>query len=353
MARRPRFSGSIYQRGPVWQLQYVVDGQRFRESAKTASKDDAAKLLKKRLREVQEGAKPAKAASMKLLAELLFTAKEARLKPSTMAWMRRLWKHHIQPTFGHRAPGTITAIELDRFVSKRKADGASDCYVNRALVVLKAVMHYAIRNRAMRAEDMPEFPEKFDEKPFVRRGHVDSWDFIRLVEAIEEPWLEALVTAAFTFGFRKSELLYMRCNQIDLERGTIILPAGSTKNRLPRRVVLNTSGKLAKLLRAATDGKRAEAYVFSRDPKGSYPVRDFRGAFDKAATAAKIKSGSGPNGKLYFHDLRRSSITRMAGAGLNEAESMAVAGHLSVDVHRRYRILSDGAARAIAQRIDQ
>jgi integrase len=111
-------------------------------------------------------------------------------------------------------------------------------------------------------------------------------------------------------------------------------------------------GRLAKLLKVAIKGKGPDAYVFSRD-SGSTPVCDFRGAFDKAATAAKITTGSGPNGKLHFHDLRRSAITRMHSAGLSEGESMAIAGHLSVDVHRRYRILSEGAARAIAERIDK
>jgi integrase len=185
----------------------------------------------------------------------------------------------------------------------------------------------------------------------VHQGRLDSWDFIRLIDQIEEPWLEALVTAAYIFGFRKSELLYMRVNQIDLDRSTIVLPAGTTKNRMPRKVVLNPKGGLLKLLRAEVKGKQPSAYVFSRDG-GSTPVRDFRVSFDRAATAAKVTTGSGKDGKLHFHDLRRSAITRMDSAGLSESESMAVAGHLSVDVHRRYKQLSENTARQIAARID-
>jgi integrase len=87
-------------------------------------------------------------------------------------------------------------------------------------------------------------------------------------------------------------------------------------------------------------GKRSKHYVFSRDG-GSTPVRDFHVAFDKAATAAKITTGSGPSGKLHFHDLRRSAITRMGSAGLSTEESMRVAGHLTRDVYLRYKILSE------------
>jgi len=145
----------------------------------------------------------------------------------------------------------------------------------------------------------------------------------------------------------------MRSSQIDFDRHVITLPPGSTKNRLPRRIVFNPEGKLAGLLRNCVKDKRPDAYVFSRDPQGSIPVRDFRTSFDRAATRAKIKTGSGPGGKLHFHDLRRSAIMGMASYGLTEHESMAVAGHLSVDVHRRYNVISEGAARRIAERIDK
>jgi hypothetical protein len=65
-----------------------------------------------------------------------------------------------------------------------------------------------------------------------------------------------------------------------------------------------------KPLRAEMKGQRSKHYVFSRDG-GSTPVRDFHVAFDKAATAAKTTTGSGPSGKRHFRDLRRSAITRM------------------------------------------
>ena len=35
---------------------------------------------------------------------------------------------------------------------------------------------------------------------------------------------------AYTFGFRKSELLEMRCSQVDLLNNTVSLYSGETKN---------------------------------------------------------------------------------------------------------------------------
>jgi integrase len=350
--RRPKFTGSVYPRGPIWQLQYFVDGQRFRESSKSTSKEEAQKLLNTRLSEARAGQRKVKDTTMAALGKLYLEARAAYWKPKTAEWAKGIWTNHIEPVFGTRAPASILPGDIDAYVSKLKMAGVSDCYINRHLVILKAMLRYGVRSRVLR--EVPEFPDKFDERPFVHTGHLDSWDFITFCDQIpdNEPWLEAMVTAAFIFGFRKAELLYMRVSQIDFARHVITLPAGTTKNRMPRKVVLNAKSKLTKLLVAACKDKAPNAYVFSRDAKGSIPVRDFRVSFDRAATAAKITTGSGPNGKLHFHDLRRSAITRMDSAGLSETESMAIAGHLSADVHRRYKQLSEQTAREIASRID-
>lgn len=350
--RRPRFTGSVYKRGSVYQIQYFVRGQRVRESTKCYSKEEAQKILNTRLLAARAGDLPIKETTFKALADLYIAANKPRWKESTHRWVKIIVEQHLN-IFDARNPASILPGELDTFVAKKKEEGLSDCRVNRLLVILKAILRYGIRNKALR--ELPEFPERFDERPYVRTGHIDGWDFIVLCDEIDEdrePWLLAMVTAAFTFGFRKGELLHMRCNQIDLERHTITLPGGSTKNKMPRRIVLNPKGKLSKLLAKAIKGKDPQAYVFSRDSQGSIPVRDFRVAWDRIVTAAKIKTGSGPDGHLQFHDLRRSAISRMSSAGLSEEERMAIAGHLSVEVHRRYNQISEYTARQIAEKID-
>jgi integrase len=344
--RRPRYSGCLLKRGRIFHLQYTIDGVRFRESAETDNREVAAKKLRDKIAAARQGDTPVKATTVKALGELYLAAQQARWKPKTYAWAKGIWENHLEPAFGARNPASILPGDIDAYISKLKAS-ASACYCNRHLVILKAILRYGLRNKALR--EIPEFPEKFSEMEFVHQGHIDAADFVVLTNMIEESWLEAMVWVAYLYGFRKSELLYMKCRQIDLDRGTIILPAGSTKNRMPRKVVLNPKGMVAKLLRGMLKGKHADSYVFSRDG-GSTPVRDFRVSFDKAA--ALCTTGSGKNGKLHFHDLRRSAITNMDSAGLSTEESMAVAGHLTADVHRRYKILSEDRARKIAERLE-
>lgn len=354
MARRPRYSGSIYKRGDVYQLQWVSpDGVRHRESAKTTSKEEATKLLKVRLGEDHAGETKNQQTTVAALCDLYLDGQKARWKPQTYKWARIICKSNIEPAFGTRNPASILFGDLEKFQAQKKDEGNSDCRVNRILVIFKAILRYGVRNKVLRA--IPEFPKPYDERPYVHTGYLDEADFFAFANMIAyhgEDWLEAMVTAAYIFGFRRSELTFMRVKQIDFDRGIITLPAGSTKTKMPRRVVMNPDGKLAKLLKPLLKGKSPDAYVFSRDKQGSIPARDFRVSFDRAATEAKITTGSGAGGKLHFHDLRRSAITRMASAGLSESESMAIAGHLSVAVHRRYKQLSEWDARKIAARID-
>jgi len=351
MTKRQRFSGSLYLRGPIWQIQYFVDGRRFRESSKCTNKDDAQKFLNQRMAEAREGASRLKPTTTDALAALYLEAQKARWKSATYDWAERIWTKHIKPTFGETNPAQILPGALDLWVGKLKAEGLGPPTINRCLVMFHAILKYGVKNKALR--EVPEFPKHFDERPHVRTGHIDSWDLITLVGFIpdEEEWLEGLVTLAFMFGFRKAELVYMKVGQINFERNRIVLPAGSTKNKMERTTFFNPKGQVGKLLKRLAHGKHAGHYLFSRDG-GSTPCRDFRVSFDKAASAAKITTGSGANGKLMFHDLRRSAVTRMDEAGLSETQSMKVAGHLTPEVHRRYKILSDNTARQIAEKLD-
>jgi integrase len=335
----------------VWQLQYFMDGRRFRESAKTSSKDEAQKLLNRRMSEAREGAARMKPTTVAALAALYLQAQRPRWKTQTYEWANGIWTKHLEPVFGTRNPATILPGDIDIFVAKEKDDQYSEPLINRCLVVLKAILRYGVKNKALR--EIPEFPKQFDERPYVRQGHVTYWDFVSFVAQItdDEPWLEALVTVAWMFGFRRAELVYMRVGQVDFQRSRISLPTGSTKNKMARVTFFNTKGQVGKLLKAMAKGKHPEQYLFSRDG-GSTPCRDFRVSFDRASSAAKITTGSGNNGKLMFHDLRRSAITRMDEEGLSETQSMKVAGHLTAAVHQRYKILSENTAREIATKLD-
>lgn len=91
----------------------------------------------------------------------------------------------------------------------------------------------------------------------------------------------------------------------------------------------------------APDGTTAlSPFVFHRHGR---PVGNFRRAWATACGTA------GVTGTL-FHDLRRSAVRNMDRAGVSQSVAMAISGHKTASVYRRYRIVDeDDLRRALAR----
>ena len=72
---------------------------------------------------------------------------------------------------------------------------------------------------------VPKFPSKLEESS-PRSGFLTDEQYDKLQENCKQPWLRALLAIAYTYGFRKAELVGrvqrnqpgMRVDQIDLKK---------------------------------------------------------------------------------------------------------------------------------------
>ena len=153
-------------------------------------------------------------------------------------------------------------------------------------------------------------------------------------------WLRALLATAYTFGFRESELLNLRVNQVDLLNRSIRLNVGETKSGDGRVIKLTEDVYL--LLQACVIGKQPDGRVFTRE--NGKPVKDFRDGWENLTEAAGLPG-------LLFHDLRRSAVRNMVRGGVPEVVAMKISGHKTRAVFDRYNFVSesdlDDAARKI------
>jgi integrase len=171
---------------------------------------------------------------------------------------------------------------------------------------------------------------------------VEDPDFDKLKEKAKEFWLRALITTAYTFGFRKSELVNLRAGQVNLIDRTIKLNPGETKNDEARTVVM-TSDVLA-LVTICVQGKSASDFVFSRrDGEG---IGDFRKLWAGLCKQAGL-------GGLLFHDLRRSAVRNMVRRGIPETVAMRISGHKTRSVFDRYNVTSEKHLADAALKIEQ
>ena len=70
MSREMRGHGTVYQRGQTWWVQYSLRGHVYRESAHSADRGAALKLLKRRLGEASRGRMVGPVAEKVTLAEM-------------------------------------------------------------------------------------------------------------------------------------------------------------------------------------------------------------------------------------------------------------------------------------------
>jgi integrase len=130
-------------------------------------------------------------------------------------------------------------------------------------------------------------------------------------------WILPLVKFALETAMRRSELLGLRWEHIDLGLRTILLQL--TKNGTSRTVPLSTHA-----IQILTDMPRSlDGRVF---PVTHEVVSQ---AFNRARRQARVQD-------VRFHDLRHMAITRLAEKLPNLIELSAVSGHKSLAMLKRY-----------------
>lgn len=130
-------------------------------------------------------------------------------------------------------------------------------------------------------------------------------------------WMLPLVKLALETAMRRSELLGLRWDDIDLQKRTIFLRL--TKNGSSRTVPLSTHA-----IQILTEMPRnLDGRVF---PVTHEVVSQ---AFNRARKQAGVKN-------VRFHDLRHMAITRLAEKLPNLIELSAVSGHKSLSMLKRY-----------------
>ena len=173
----------------------------------------------------------------------------------------------------------------------------------------------------------PKFPKLAENN--IRKGFLEDGQYRKLIEYCPDLWFRSLVECGRTYGWRVSELLTMRVNQVDVTQRVIRLEPGTTKNRDGREVLM--TDEVRKLLSALVYGKPAEDYVFTRS--NGRPVRDFRVTWKNACVHAGIPD-------LLFHDLRRTGARNLRRAGVAEGIIMKIGGWRTRSVFERYAIVS-------------
>ncbi len=193
--------------------------------------------------------------------------------------------------------------------------------VIRELAYISAIINHARREWGINVTNPVQMVRK-PQSPQSRSRVLTDDEVSKLLTALEPTgrrshWTKPAVQLALATAMRRSELLSMRWEHIDLQNRTAFL--SDTKNGESRTVPLST----------------ATVQVLAELPRHIsgvvIPVKFF--TLDAAFKRARKRAGLDD---VRFHDLRRTAITRMAEKLPNVIELAAVSGHKSLMVLKRY-----------------
>ena len=145
---------------------------------------------------------------------------------------------------------------------------------------------------------------------------------IRLFQHLPD-YLKPIVTCALQTGLRKSNILQLRWELVDLDFRFIEVLAQHNKGH--KIIKIPISDKLLEVLNSIP---RISEYVFC-NPETKIPYKDFSNSFKTACKQAGINN-------FRFHDLRHTVATRLVEKGIDLRVVQEIMAHSTIVTTQRY-----------------
>jgi len=223
--------------------------------------------------------------------------------------------------------GTLDKIENTKSPSGRTKSAGT---INRYLSVLSSALTFAKKelgwiqtNPAFNVSKLPE--------PNGRVRYLSDDERHRLLEAVKNapnPFLYPAVMLAISTGARRGEILSLRWEDIDLDRGWALLQ--KTKNGDRRGIPIK--GLALDVMHNLYNHRRSDILVFPNETNSGY--FNIRRSWKKALKQANIED-------FRFHDLRHTCASYLMMNGCSVGEIADILGHKTLQMVKRYSHISD------------
>jgi integrase len=336
--------------------------------------EEARKLAKRTLGAVAHGADPSalrtaerRTATLEEMAEIFLTEHvEAKRKRATATLYRDLIERLVLPDLGSRKIDKVTTTDLARLHLKWRS---RPYQANRILAVISSLYTFAAKRKAVSSGMNPtrgvdKYPEKSRERYLTGGELARLGEAIREAETVGLPWTvdeskpnakhaaktekrrtvisphaTAAVRLLLLTGARLREILHLRWEHIDFDRGLLILPDSKTGRKT---IVLG--GPAAAVLAHIP---RIGMYVIAGQSAGT-ELEKPRADLNKPWRAIAKRAGLAG---LRIHDLRHTHASIGAGAGLGLPIIGKLLGHTKSVTTQRYAHLDVDPLRRAADHI--
>jgi integrase len=230
-------------------------------------------------------------------------------------------KKHLLPFFRGMYLNDITARDIEAYRGARLRDGVKRATVNRERAMLSGIFDLARAWKIYHGDNPLSDVKKFREEG-IQIHPLEPEEARRLIDACA-PRLRPIVILALHTGARRNEILELKWEDIDFEKGFVLFR--KTKNKKIRSVEMNET-----VFHTLKRVEKKGPYVFMSSRKGfGGPSRTIQKPYAQAVEAA----GLGPT---RFHDLRHTCATRLIEAGVDLVTVKEILGHSSIQTTMRY-----------------
>lgn len=247
---------------------------------------------------------------------------------------------HLVPFFAERPLSKMTGFEVQRYVKARR-EQVSDATINRELATLNHLLHRAVEWGWLdRAVKVPRLRE--DNR---RRVYLTGEQAQRLLTAARADacWeIYPFVLIGLHTAMRRSEILGIRWEYVDLERRVIHIPRAKAGAR--DQPITATLADYLSELRALLPGA---VWLFPADSASGHRVEIER-PFRRVVAAA----GLNPQ-EVTPHTLRHTAITHLVQAGVDLPTVQRISGHKTLAMVARYSHQSGAHIAAAMERLEE
>ena len=224
----------------------------------------------------------------------------------------------------------------------RKGELIRPATVNKERMAINTALNRAVAHSKLDVNPLAGRMKKLNEDN-IRDRVLTGEEFERLLSCLSSP-LREMTLVAFYLGMRQGEILKLTWDKVDLERNFIRLAGTDTKNGSKRCIPIHP--RVREMLINLPRGLHTNRVLLS---KGK-PVNNFAGNYklqwSRAVQEVEL-------GDFTFHDLRHCAINNLRLTGNDHFTIMAISGHRTTSVFRRYNVVTEEELQKVKWKPDE
>jgi integrase len=267
-----------------------------------------------------------------------------RKQSHTQAQYRRMFRLHIRPALGRLKVSEVRFGDCDS-LHRRITRNSGPAVANRCMALLSRCFTLAIKWEWCETNPVKGV-ERNTEVP--RKRYLNAAELKRLTDVLDrysDQQAAEIIRLLLLTGARKSEVLSMKWEDVDLQAGTWSKPAASTKQG--RDHVVPLAKPAIELLTALRRKTNAPVWVF---PANGPHVSECGHRVMIWQSWLAIRKLAGIT-NLRLHDLRHSFASQLASSGASLSLIGQLLGHTQPQTTARYSHLFDDVQREAVERV--